>query len=314
MLGVAVLFMASGSAQAGIMLTAAGTTDGFTLSTFVDQFPNGGGVGPVGIAVTNSGTVMVSSYNTGHNVVFADVDNQHFSAGTQSSTSYFAPAGITNNGTGLFQATPGTGSVIQVDNSGNIVGTVVTGTPAATGIATNPNNGHVFVSTLGNNVIWDVDPIAHTKTPFVLASADGITADSTNLYAEVGQHILGYHISNGMQFFDSGFIAGADGAVLGTGSLTGKLFVNTNNGQIVEVDIATDTQTVIADGGSRGDLVSVDPTNGTLLLTQTDSVVRLTAPTGGGFGTTPEPTSLTLACLGIAGFVGYRWRNRQSRA
>jgi hypothetical protein len=299
------------------MLTVAGTTDGFTLSTFVDQFPSfGSGVGPVGIAVTNTGSVMVSSYATGKNVVFADVDNQHFSAGTQSTTSYGGAnvAGITNNGTGLFQALQATGSVIQVDNSGNLVGTVVTGTTFATGMATNPNNGHVFVSAIGNGVIYDVNTVAGTKTPFVNAVADGITADSTNLYAEVGGHILGYHISNGLQFFDSGAISGVDGAVLGTGTLTGKLFANTNFGQIVEVDIATDTQTVIADGGSRGDLVSVDPTNGSLLLTQTDSVVRLTAPTGGSFGTTPEPTSLTLACLGIAGALGYGWRKRKSAA
>jgi hypothetical protein len=310
----AVLFMASRGAQAGIILTAAGTSEGFTLSTFADQFPNNV-VGPVGIAVTSTGAVMVSSDASGRNVVFPDVDNQHFAAGAVSSTYYgFNNAtGLTNNGTAIFQAQQTTGSVIQVDNSGNFVRTVVTGVPLATGIATNPNNGHLFVSTLNSGVIWDVNPVTNTKTAFVNASADGLTANSTNLYAAVNGHILGYHISNGVQFFDSGFINGVDGAALGTGSLAGKLYANTNFGQIVEVDLATATQTLIATGGSRGDLVSVDSNNGSLLLTQTDSVVRLTAPTGCGFGTTPEPTSLTLACLGIAGVLGHRWRNRKSR-
>jgi hypothetical protein len=58
-------------------------------------------------------------------------------------------------------------------------------------------------------------------------------------------------------------------------------------------------------------LVSPDP-NGSLLLTQTDSVLRLNPPPGGGFGagTTPEPASLTLLLIGAIGVAGYGWRRR----
>jgi hypothetical protein len=84
--------------------------------------------------------------------------------------------------------------------------------------------------------------------------------------------------------FDSGTISGGpDGIALGAGALAGNLFVNTNSGTLVDVNLATTTQTLIASGGSRGDFVTVDPNNGTLFVTQSDRLMRLTAPTGAGF-------------------------------
>jgi len=63
-------------------------------------------------------------------------------------------------------------------------------------------------------------------------------------------------------------------------------------------------QSVIATGGSRGDFVVVDPNNDSLLLTQTDRVLRLTAPNGSGFeGAAPLP-STALAGLGLFGALG----------
>jgi hypothetical protein len=77
---------------------------------------------------------------------------------------------------------------------------------------------------------------------------------------------------------------------------------------LVEVNLATHNRTLIFSGGSRGDLVSVDTNNGSLLITQTDSVLRLTPPAGGGFGSAsvPEPGSLGLFFIGLAGFAGVR--------
>jgi hypothetical protein len=85
-----------------------------------------------------------------------------------------------------------------------------------------------------------------------------------------------------------------DGTALGAGTLAGNIFVNTNAGTVVEVNLTTLARTLIATGGTRGDFVTVDPTNGTLLLTQTNQIFRLTAPPGGSFGAVPEPQTLTI--------------------
>jgi hypothetical protein len=65
-----------------------------------------------------------------------------------------------------------------------------------------------------------------------------------------------------------------------------------NDGTVWQVDLGIGARTLIASGGSRGDLVAVDPSDGTLLLAQTDRILRLHGPTPcGRFGT----SSLTLA-------------------
>src|SRR6185369_16156543 len=102
------------------------------------------------------------------------------------------------------------------------------------------------------------------------------------------------------QSFDAGPIAGVDGIAIGFGALAGKIYGNTNFGELWEVSLANPSlQTLIASGGSRGDLVKVDPSNNSLLLTQSDRVVRLFAPEGGGFAAAvPEPAAVTVMSIG----------------
>jgi len=59
--------------------------------------------------------------------------------------------------------------------------------------------------------------------------------------------------------------------------MAGKIYANENNGNVIEIDLLTKSQTIIATGGSRGDFVAVDP-NGSLLLTQTDRICGLRRP------------------------------------
>ena len=173
--------------------------------------------------------------------------------------------------------------------------------------------------------IYQVDPIAKTAVPFASASVDGLSlsADGSVLYgAGVGGadegHILGFSTTTGAQVFDSGFIPDdIDGTALGTGALTGDIFANTNGGTVYEVNLATKAQTLIADGGSRGDFVTVDTNNDTLLLTQTDRILRLTPGNGGGFvggATVPESSDLSLLGLGLPALLGLRLRARRGRS
>ena len=111
--------------------------------------------------------------------------------------------------------------------------------------------------------------------------ADGLAFDPSAgiLYAafDAGGRVQGFNITTKAVVFDSGTIAGGpDGIALGKGPVAGNLFVNTNGGTVVEVNLATAAQTVIASGGSRGDFVTVDANNGTLLVTQSDRIMRLT--------------------------------------
>lgn len=315
-LAAANLFVVSSGANAA-SLTSAGALE-FTLSTFASGFPNTGFCcGPLGIAFPTTGGVMVTDYPGNVRTFTTDTDNQNAASFPVAQNYGFSNAvGLTVSGGTIYMTQQGAGTLVKLNNDGTFNSTVATGMPAATGVATNPVTGHIYISTLGNNVIWDYNPGTGLKTPLVNASADGLTVNAagTIVYGEVNGHIIGYSTANGSQVFDSGSIPGGpDGTAIGaTGPLAGKLFVNTNGGTVVEVDIVTLAQTVIMTGGSRGDFVTVDP-NGTLLLTQTDSILRLTPIEGTFEGTqTPVPAALPLFAsgLGLLGFAGWRRRRK----
>ena len=306
-------------AQGGMMLTAAGTTAGFTLSTFAYGFENTGsnGVGPVGIGFLG-GNVYVSDYQSGNLRIFGDTDNQNAASVSAASNLGGQIAGLSNlNGT-MYAVNQGSGQLFKLHADGTLNSTVVTGLGPATGMTAANNN--LYVSNVSGEV-YKIDPTIPATSALITGYViDGVTADAANnvLYGtSVGggnTRVYGFNLTTGaFNGFDSGYIAGADGAAVGTGSLAGNIFVNTNDGKLWEVNVATSVQTLIASGGSRGDLVSVDP-NGTVLLTQTDSVLRLTAPAGSSFdpgGATPEPGTTGMMLSGLVAVVyGLRRRAR----
>ncbi len=316
-LGVLSLLAPGGLARAGMILTPAGIADNLTLTTFASGFSNrGDGLGPIGIGYPSNGGVLVSVEGANASLVYAfpsHADNQ--SAASVTPVTYNSGnsvGGIAQIGSTLYMAQSNLNQIIQINNDGTF-NHVLTSLNNPVAFAANPVPGHLFVS-LFQGGIWDLNTLTGTATEFSTHNVDGLTYDpSTNrLYAadNFASKIIGFDVGTGTQVFDSGFIAGdPDGTAVGFGSLAGNLFVNTNGGTVVEINLATSAQTVIASGGSRGDLISVDPSNNSLLLTQSDSVLRLTAPLGSGFGpsATPEPSSLTLAGMGLLCGLGF-WR------
>ncbi len=277
-------------------LTAAATSAGFKLSTFATGF-----VEPLGWALMPDGTVMASDV-LGNVRIFPNNDDGQTTAGATLAQNYGSSNGdaIAQVGRHVYIALQSAGSVIEVNPDGTFVQTIVTGIPGGTGMVSGAN-GLLYVSNLGN-AISEVDPIAKTKKVFLNVGADGVgfSADGTIFYAESGSHILGFDFVTKAQVFDSGPInGGADGMAVGVGALTGSIFVNTNGGTLIQVNIATKVQTVLGTGGSRGDLVAIDPSDGSLLLTQSDRILRLIGPVGSGFGNIFPSTIKSVTVNGV---------------
>lgn len=98
-----------------------------------------------------------------------------------------------------------------------------------------------------------------------------------------------------------------DGLIAGTGGFEGQFFLNRNDGNLIKINPAgaspAEQFVTVATGGTYGGNLATDPTDGSLFITQSDSVLRLTAPQGSGFGATnfpavPEPASLGLLAAG----------------
>jgi sugar lactone lactonase YvrE len=158
----------------------------------------------------------------------------------------------------------------------------------------------------------EIDPIAKTSSLLAQTSQpDGMicSPDGHTLYVAAlnSGHVLGFDTTTKSQVFDSGpIVGGVDGIALGQGAFAGTMFVNLNAGSVIELNMSTLTQLVIASGGTRGDFVSVDPSNNTLLITQTDRVMRLN-----GANFVPEPGSFLLMGVGATCFLAFASRLRR---
>ncbi|MGN6545339.1 MAG: putative Ig domain-containing protein, partial [Aureliella sp.] len=278
----------------GLTLTPEAQAAGYKLIEFATGFPVSEGLGPLGIAFPRDGGVLVSDHSGNVRKFVDDSDGQNASA--------FVPAqdygsgrafDMTQAGDNIYMSQRDNGAVVQINDDGTLNQLIVDGLASPHGIVANPSNGHLIVSSYTSNVVYDVDPIAKTKQVLFNASLDGISIspDGSTLYGAAApagaDHVYGFSLiagSVGNVVFDSGFVPGdPDGAALGSGALAGTIIVNTNQGTILAINLKTKQQTVLATGGTRGDFVTVDPSDGTLLLTQTGTVARLQLPAGSTF-------------------------------
>ena len=272
----------------GLTLTTAAVAEGFQLESFAKNLGTGG-IGPLGIAYPGKTSVLVTDYTGNVHIFPTDTNGQDASKVPVTKT--FAQGDIANLATinGKVYASDYTkGEIDLLTSKGKFQSKIVGGLSGALGLVADPVNGHLLVQTPSG--IYDVDPIAKTSMLIYSGSGDGlaISQDGKTVYSAAGS-VIGVDVATGVKVFDSGAISGVDGTAVGAGSLSGFLFANTNYGEVWKVDLKhPGTNTLVASGGSRGDFVSVDPRDGSLLLTQSTEVVRLSPPEGGTFGTSAD--------------------------
>jgi hypothetical protein len=316
---IAIILTSAMQAQASLTLTPAGVGLGFTLTQFATGFGqvDSACCGPLGMAVVPAtGNVIVESNNI--NYVFADVDgrNAGLSGGSSnalSSTAFnaFPPAMAATLGSvytsGGFTG-PNANHLIKLNNDGTI-NTVfalpANGATVTNGLWTNPANGHLVG--VGNGM-WDIDVSGATPSFRLITStgSDGVTVspDGATVY---NTSVTGFSFATGVITFPTLFpgCSGADGmgVITSSNSLNGDIVVNCNDGQVSLINPTTRTTTIIANGGTRGDYTTPDTSNGTLLLTQTNDIFRLSCGQGCGFVPpppgVPEPASIFLLGGGL---------------
>ncbi len=300
------------STHAALTLTAQGITDGFALSTVVT---NGfaASYGPLGQAILPNGNFITGSAfgPAGPTLyIFKDVDGQ--TIGDAVAAIPYVP---TTTNPQYIMATAGGqaygaqvqgGIFVKFANDGSF--TPVPGLPSLTSFygMWGASNGHLIAST--NTGLVDIDPVGGSFRVIKLGVfPDGVSVspDGKTVYVEEFGNIDAYDVATGAPGASyPGGGRGPDGTgVISGGLFDGDIVVNNNDGTVGLIDSTTGLQTIIAFGGTRGDFVSPDTNNGTLFLSQTEQIVRLSCGPGCAFSTVPnnipEPASIALVALGL---------------
>ncbi len=168
---ISAVVAAGGAARADLALTAAGVDAGFSLATsssgYKDSNGNGTGVGPLGVGFTSGGGMVVSYYNDNALVFYgSSSNNQTVSANGTIVTGFPTVTGIATNSGSIYVADQGAGSILRLNANGTYNSTLTTGLGSATGVAFNPSTGQIYVSNLAGT-IFTVNPTTGAKTPFI---------------------------------------------------------------------------------------------------------------------------------------------------
>jgi WD40 repeat protein len=322
-LGLVLTCTSYGTVHATLVLTPVGIADGFVLTTFVSGYDFGSNYGPLAQGILPNGNVVTGSVGDLHIYIFSDLDNQSLSSAI-TSTPYSMLGGNANYATAAGQAygaqllggapyeifaSDGTHSPIPGLTATNYLG-----------LWGNPIDGHLLAS--AEQGLLDINPL--TGTYRVITSnpgVDGISVspDGKTLYGASNSNIVAYDIATGALLKTySGNGHGPDGTgVISGGKFDGFILVNDNDGTLGLIDPILGSEDFIADGGTRGDFVSPDPTNGSLFVSQIERVDRLSCGVGCSIGSVglssvPEPSTLVLLGAGLFGLAAVRRRKEKS--
>jgi MYXO-CTERM domain-containing protein len=304
----------SGSAHAALTLTAPGIADGFSLTTVVGGYF--GTYGPLGEAILPDGNFVSASASTDRIYVFKDVDGQTLSNALVATPYAFQTGNpqyvMATVGGKAYGAQVQGGAFVQFANDGSFAPIPgLTGLTSNLGMWGDTSNGHLIASS--NQGLVDIDPGAgsfRVINPSVFPDGVTVSPDGKIIYAEVSGNINSYNESTGafLQTFSGGGHSPDGTGVISGGKFSGDLIVNNNDGTVALLDTTSGTESIIADGGTRGDFVSPDTNNGTLFLSQYDQVARLSCGQDCSIGGTPpppppipEPTSSALLAVGLVG-------------
>jgi hypothetical protein len=323
---MAASLLISSSAQAALTLTAAAIADGFSLTRF--YFDPGVTYGQLGMTNTANGQIIGAGYARNQLALFNNVDGQTPASALLTVAFPGTPTSIATVGTNTYVNRLG-GSAL---NSGyySVNQTTLASTAlnldlnfaAGYGLWANPLDGHLLATGISSG-IYDIDPVTgHVRTVTndgtffdgVSVSPDGLVVYGAALNAG---SIRGFDIATGAPVLNVGLGGrGPDGTGVISGSaFNGQIVVDNNDGTLGLIDPLTSTLRIIATGGTRGDLVGPDRSTGSLLLSQSEGVFRLSiagGAIGGGpvGGAIPEPTTWALMILGF-GAVGATLRRRR---
>ena len=267
------------------------TAPGYAATDFATGFLNSGsfGIGPIGLAFDGSGNLFVGNYFTGFLYKFGPAGGVASASTQLNNVAHVgAIAGLAFTKDGrlyLARQLAAGGDVVEVNPSNGAILRRVAFISHATGLATDPISGDLFVSLACGPpcpiAIYRISNFASgpgTVTVYTANGADGIAFGPDGTLYTGNAVIAGTNtLTPGAKITSLPNIPNGDGLAVSNDALNPFLYYNRQDGIITK--LTPTTLTNIFTGGSRGDFATVGP-DGCLYATQTDRVIKVTNADG----------------------------------